>query len=287
MKLVRYDGGRIGVVRGDAVIDASECIGLDRGEFPPVGMVRLIRQFDRLKPRLEALSGATTPLAAVHLETPVPWPNKLIAFPVNYHAHQEETGLDYTAPSRGFFLKANSSLCGASEPIILPELVHEIHHEAELGVIIGREVRNISRSEALDCVFGYACLLDITVRHRPVERVMRKSYDTFTPIGPWIVTADEIADPAKLDMKLWVGSELRQHANTSSLILDLPEMITMAASAMTLYPGDIIATGTPGGVGPISHGDTVTIDIEQVGRMSVPVVQGRGGSNIALQEKVA
>jgi len=113
---------------------------------------------------------------------------------------------------------------------------------------------------------------------------MRKSYDTFTPIGPAIVTSDEVGDPSALDLKLWVNSELRQHANTRDLILDVPGMIAMASSVATLYPGDVIASGTPAGVGPIKCGDCVTIEIERVGRMSVAVEQGTGSYNLAARK---
>ncbi len=286
MKLVRYDGGRIGVVREGVIFDVTDIVGVDPAEFPPVGMIRLIKDFARLKDKLAAGGTRAKPLAEAHLETPVPWPNKLIAYPVNYRTHQEETGLDYSADTRGFFLKANSSLSGASEPIVLPDLPsHQIHHEAELGIVIGEQVRHVTRDQAMKCIFGYSCLLDITVRDRSIERVMRKSYDTFTPVGPWLVTADEVGDPTNLDLKLWVGDELRQSANTRDLFLDIPEMIVMAASVMTLYPGDVIATGTPGGVASIKHGERVTIEIERVGRMTVDVVQGAGGYNRALKRE--
>jgi len=108
--------------------------------------------------------------------------------------------------------------------------------------------------------------------------VFRKAYDTFCPVGPWIVTADEVGDPANLEMKLWVNGELKQHANTRDLVLDIPGMIEMASAVMTLYPGDIIATGTPAGVGKVNDGDKVRIRIERVGEMTVDIVAGTGGA---------
>jgi 2-keto-4-pentenoate hydratase/2-oxohepta-3-ene-1,7-dioic acid hydratase in catechol pathway len=116
---------------------------------------------------------------------------------------------------------------------------------------------------------------------------MRKSYDTFCPIGPALATADEVGDPRNLEMKLWVNEELRQHANTRDIILDVPNMISMASSVTTLYPGDIIASGTPAGVGLIKPGDQVTIEIERVGRMTVLVEQGTGGDNLAIRKAPA
>ena len=284
MRLARFDGGRIGVVRGDRVYDVTDAAGVDPKAWPPVGMVQLVAEFGRRRDSIAAAAiGDGRPLDSVVLETPVPWPNKLVAFPANYRAHAEEMAVDYTAGSRGFFLKSASSLSGAGQPIVLPEpLGREVHHEGELALVIGRRGRLIPREDALGHVFGYACLLDITVRGMDVERTMRKSYDTFTPVGPWITTADEVGDPGALRLRLWVDDELRQDANTRDLLLDVPEMIAMASSVLTLEPGDVIATGTPEGVAPIRAGQTVTVEIERVGRMSVGVVQGRGGSNRAL-----
>jgi 2-keto-4-pentenoate hydratase/2-oxohepta-3-ene-1,7-dioic acid hydratase in catechol pathway len=159
-------------------------------------------------------------------------------------------------------------------------------HECELAIIIGREGRQISAENAFDHIFGYSCLVDVTVRGDQ-ERTMRKSYDTFTPVGPWIVTSDEVSDPTALDMKLWVDNDLRQEANTRDLIVDIPGMIVMASSVMTLYPGDIIATGTPEGVGPIKPGEKVVIEIDQVGRMELPVRRGTGGANTAFADAIA
>jgi len=284
MKLARFDGGRIGIVENGNVLDVTAATGVDTTMWPPVGMVQLIAKFADKKDALVAAAkkAQPVPLDRVFLETPIPWPNKLVAIPVNYHAHAIEMSSPAISRNAGFFIKSNSSLSGASQPIILPDLRgREIHHEAELAVIIGREGRNVRREDALDYIFGYACLLDITVRGKQ-ERAMRKSYDTFTPVGPWITTADEVGDPSDLDVKLWVNDTLRQSANTRDMIIDVPEIIAMASSVMTLYPGDIIATGTSEGVGRIADGEVVTIEISRVGRMSVHVKQGVGGSNIAM-----
>ena len=285
MKLVRFNGGRLGVVRGETVVDVTDVMQIDPAEFPPVGMNRLIADFPARRAALEAARGPALMLGAVTLETPVPWPSKLIAFPINFKAHGEEILNAPTAlMARGFFLKAPSALSGAGEPIVLPELPqHQVHHEAEIGIVIARQCRHMSRSDALGAVFGYACALDITVRDMAVDRVLRKSYDTFAPLGPWIITADEVPDPSQLQMTLWVGDELRQDANMRDLLVDIPGMIAMASAVMTLYPGDIIFGGTPAGIGPIKAGDVVTIEIEQVGRMSVTVVQGQGGGNSAFE----
>ena len=279
MRIARFDGGRIGVVDGDSIVDVTAVCGVDPAEWPAVGPLRLIRDFAALRPAIEAAlpSAPRHALADVRLETPVPWPNKVIAYPVNYHAHGREMQANYRATNQGFFLKPSSAVSGPNDPVELPSVPgREVHHESELAIVIGKEVRGLKREDWREAVFGYACLLDMVVRGRE-ERVFRKAYDTFCPVGPWIVTADEVPDPANLDMKLWVGDELRQSANTRDLVLDIPGMIETASAVMTLYPGDIIATGTPEGVGPVVDGDVIRIVIDQIGEMNVPVVQGTRG----------
>jgi 2-keto-4-pentenoate hydratase/2-oxohepta-3-ene-1,7-dioic acid hydratase in catechol pathway len=286
MRLVRFNEGRIGVLQGDTVHDATAAIGLDLTAWPPAGMIQLIRNFASLRPKLEqAVRSPGLRLADVTLLAPIVWPHNLFAYPVNYIAHQTEMASTHRADLNGYFLKATSSISGPQDPIVLPDLPsREIHHECEVALIVGKGGRHIPVADAMDHLFGYSCLIDVTVRGKE-ERVMRKSYDTFTPIGPALVTADEVGNPGNLDMKLWVNDELRQHASTRDLIVDIPNMIALASSVSTLEPGDVIATGTPEGVGPIRDGDTVTIEIERVGRMSVPVRQGSGGYNLALRRE--
>lgn len=289
MRLARFDGGRIGVCIGDDIVDVTDICGVDPGEWPAVGPLRVIRDFESLKPRIEAaLPGLTRkPLCDVRLETPVPWPNKVIAYPVNYHAHGREMQAQYRATNQGFFLKPSSALSGPNDPVVLPQVPgREVHHESELGIVIGKQVRGLKREDWREAVFGYTCLLDMVVRGRE-ERVFRKAYDTFCPIGPWIVTADEIAAPDQLQMNLWVNDELRQSANTRDLVLDIPGMIETASAVMTLYPGDIIATGTPEGVGPVSDGDVIRIVIDRIGEMRVPVKQGDLGMSEVFAQPYA
>jgi 2-keto-4-pentenoate hydratase/2-oxohepta-3-ene-1,7-dioic acid hydratase in catechol pathway len=286
VRLVRFNEGRIGVLQGDMVHDASAAIGLDLTAWPPVGMIQLIRSFEAMKPKLEqAARGPGIPLAEVRLLAPIVWPHNLFAYPVNYIAHQTEMASTHRADLNGYFLKATSSISGPQDPIVLPDLPsREIHHECELALIIGKAGRHVPVERAHEYIFGYSCLMDITVRGKE-ERVMRKSYDTFTPIGPALVTADEVGDTGNLAMKLWVNDQLRQSATTRDLIVDIPNMVALASSVSTLEPGDVIATGTPEGVGPIRDGEQVTIEIERVGRMTVPVRQGSGGYNLALRKE--
>lgn len=286
MKIARFNDGRVGVISDDCVYDITELVPHDAAEWPPVSMMSYISKIHEGRDALQDLSRFdAVSLAEVRLEAPVPWPSKIIAYPINYDKHGDEMDKQYRADNQGFFLKPPSSTSGPNDSVVLPALpAREVHHECELGIVIGETCRSVNREKALDVVFGYTCLMDMVVRGKE-ERVMRKAYDTFCPIGPWIVTADEIPDPSELEMSLHVNDELRQKANTRDLVLDIPGMIEVASGVMTLYPGDIIATGTPEGVGPIVDGDDVTIMIERVGSMTVPVVQGNEGLITAFSKR--
>jgi 2-keto-4-pentenoate hydratase/2-oxohepta-3-ene-1,7-dioic acid hydratase in catechol pathway len=287
MKIANFNQGRIGIVEGDSIADVSDVVGYDPVSWPPTEMLRFIASFDHIKPQLsEKLRAAERiPLSKAQLNCPVAWPNKVIAYPANYYAHIDEmktgTGLisTFNASGQGFFLKANSSLSGPADPIVLPALPdREIHHECELAIIIGKGGRSISRERALEHIFGYSCLVDVVVRGKE-ERMMRKSFDSFCPMGPHLTTADEVPRYDDIDLELSVNGELRQKANTRDLIVGVPEMIEMASSVMTLYPGDIIASGTPAGVGPLKAGDKLEIRIRGVGEMALDVTQGKDGAH--------
>jgi 2-keto-4-pentenoate hydratase/2-oxohepta-3-ene-1,7-dioic acid hydratase in catechol pathway len=289
VKIIGYGGGRVGVTDTASVWDVSALSSTQPGQFPPVAAVDIVSRFDELRPRIdEIIAGAPiAALADVVLDTPIPWCNKLLAYPANYDAHVAEMHTGNRADVNGFFLKATSSLSGAGAPVVLPVIPEAaIHHESELAIIIGRGGRNIATEDARKHVFGYSCLIDVTVRGKQ-ERVMRKSFDSFCPVGPWIVTADEVADPTDLDMTLTVNGELRQQANTRDLIVGIDEMVALASSVCTLYPGDLIATGTPAGVGLIVPGDEVTIRIASVGEMTVQVIAGGPITNRAFPTTMA
>lgn len=284
MRLAVFDGTHVGVVEGETMYDVSAAIPGIEDEWPPVFMTRLIARWNELKPRVIELRRSATPIAldSVRLDAPLPFPGAIVAAPANYRKHIGELGergvtkVGNSANEIGFFLKAPTSVVGPRGPIVLPQSrSRRFDHESELAVIIGRTAKNVPRSSALEHVFGYACLMDITMRIEPgraaEERPMRKSFDTFTPLGPWIVTADELPDPQRLQNRLWVNGELRQSASTSDMIVSVAELIELASSVMTLNPGDIIATGTPEGVGPIRPGDSVRMAIECVGEMTLNV----------------
>lgn len=288
MKLLSFDGGRIGALRqgnkDPEVVDLSdlvECVEL----WPPTAMLRLIANFDELRPLAEEriADGNGIALSEVAVGAPIEWPNKLVAFPTNYEDHIREMNSANRADRNGFFLKAASSLCGPCTPIELPCVAphREVHHEAELAIVLGKQGRNIAATQARTYVFGYMCLMDFTVRGNG-ERGMRKSFDTFTPCGPVLVTADEVSDPANIEIDLWVNGNRRQQGNTKDLILNIEEMVELVSSVSTVFPGDVIASGTPGGVGPVHAGDEVAMEITGLGRLVMSVVQGKSGRNVAL-----
>ncbi len=278
MKLARFNEGRIGIVVDEEIIDINDLVNKDLEAWPLVAMNRLIAEYQQFEPTLRtALARPRIPLSQVQLLTPIPASSKVIAYPINYHDHATEMGRQAKANNLGFFLKPPSSLSGPSDPILLPDLPdRRIDHECELAIVIGKRGRDIPREDWQDYVFGYSCLMDIVVRGKE-ERVARKAFDTFCPVGPWIMTADELGDPSNLRGRLWVNDELRQDANTRDLIVDIPGMIEIASHIMTLEPGDIIAAGTPAGVGPIKGGDYVKIEFEKIGSMTVMVKQTSGG----------
>jgi 2,4-diketo-3-deoxy-L-fuconate hydrolase len=218
-------------------------------------------------------------LADVNLRAPVGHPGKLLGAPLNYQDHVNEAQADpatfAAAQIRrihelGFFLKAPSSLAGCADGITLSHTDRRTDHEVELAVVMGRRCRRVPRHTALDFVAGYTIGLDITLRGTE-ERSLRKSIDTYSVLGPYLVTADELGDPGNLELRLEVNGEVRQQANTRELIIDVPALIEFASTWYTLEPGDVIYSGTPAGVGPIKQGDLILASIERIGSMTLRV----------------
>ncbi len=280
MRICRYDNNNIGVVRGDQVHDVSEIINeIGPVNYPfPRGDL-LIANLDRLRPIMEELADKAPgkPISGVKLLSPVANPTKVIGTPVNYKLHAEEGVADEgirhgRAPSsieqQGLFLKANSALIGCDEGVAVRFPDRRTDHEAELGVIIGKQGSDIPYEDAMSYVAGYAVALDMVVRG-PEDRSLRKGIDGYSVLGPWLVTADEIPDPDNLNFEISVNGEVRQKANTSDLIFDCRRLIEYASSFYTLYPGDVIMTGTPEGVGPVEPGDVMHCEIEGIGAMDV------------------
>jgi len=282
MKLCRFDDDRLGVVTGEEVRDVTpviERLPARRWPFPKGDP--LIAALDELRPAISAESqGAPArPLAQTKLLSPVANPSKIVAAPVNYRRHLEEARADARIHFQkqveeiqkiGLFLKATSALVGPSEGVALRYLDRRNDHEVELALVIGKRADRVRAADWARYVAGYAIGLDMTIRG-PEERSLRKSVDSYCVVGPWLVTADEIADPAGLTLSIAVNGEIRQKANTRDLVLGLGTLVELASSFYTLLPGDIILTGTPEGVGPVRPGDVMDAAIDGIGAMRVEV----------------
>lgn len=282
MKICRFDNDRLGVVLDDSVADVTEAL-----ETLPLSRYPLPRhdQFIAHLADIRSVIEVTLPharriaLSSVRLLSPVANPGKLIAAPVNYVQHLREVLNDASLHHHnsinqiehaGLFLKATSSLVGCSEGIEINQPDRRTDHEVELAIVVGRKAKDIAAADALAYVAGYCIGLDITIRG-PEERSMRKSPDSYSILGPWLVTADELPDASDLSFELMVNGERRQASNTRDLILGVPALIEFATRFYTLHPGDVIFTGTPQGVGPIKAGDVVEARIERIGDMRVAV----------------
>lgn len=282
MRLARFDDNRLGLVDGDCLRDVSAALDVlpaVRYPIPPGDL--LIAHLDAVLARVRELapSSPLRPLSGVVLRSPVANPGKVVAAPVNYQKHLDEVRGDAqlhhdnainTIHRAGLFLKAASSVVGAGDGIALEQLDRRSDHEVELAVVIGRTARRVTRADALDHVAGYCIGFDITIRGSE-ERSLRKSVDTYTVLGPHLVTADEAGSPDDLDLRLSVNGEVRQSSNTRFLIKKVAELIEFASSFYTLYPGDVFMTGTPEGVAPIYPGDTIEATISRIGTMRVGV----------------
>jgi 2-keto-4-pentenoate hydratase/2-oxohepta-3-ene-1,7-dioic acid hydratase in catechol pathway len=295
MRFCRFGDGRLGVVEGTTIRDVTAALDvLPEYRYPLPRHDVFIANLAKVTARVKTLLPSAPSAAAdsVTLLSPLANPGKLIAAPVNYEKHLAEVKNDaqihannpahtITIHSAGVFLKATSSLVGPGEGVAVRKLDRRTDHEVELAFVIGREARNVPNAEALSYVAGYTIGLDITIRGSE-DRSFRKSPDSYSVLGPWLVTADEIPDPGVLDLKVSVNGTERQHSNTRYLILGVAELIELASSFYTLYPGDVIFTGTPEGVSPIAPGDEIVATIERIGTMTVPVRAAEGAAAAAL-----
>jgi 2-keto-4-pentenoate hydratase/2-oxohepta-3-ene-1,7-dioic acid hydratase in catechol pathway len=225
--------------------------------------------------------GASYELADVKLFAPIPRPPKFICVGLNYRDHARETGMEIpTVPT--IFNKFTNVVIGPGAPIVLPKVSTRPDYEAEFAFIIGTGGRNISAPNAFIHVFGYTIVNDVTARDYQMvtsQWLMGKTFDTFAPMGPWIVTRDEIADPHALDISLEIGGEILQQSNTRELVFGVPALIEYISSVVTLEPGDVVATGTPAGVGfarkpprYLRDDDEVVIRIQGIGELRNPVI---------------
>jgi 2,4-didehydro-3-deoxy-L-rhamnonate hydrolase len=282
MKICYFDDNRLGVVENGVVKDITSVLERMPAHRSPLPRFDpLIAALPELLPAMrEAADRATgRPVEDVTFLSPVANPGKVVAAPVNYLAHLEETIADPKTFSQahvvriqesGLFLKATSSIVGISDGVALRFPGRRSDHEIELAVVIGKPGAGIAEADALNHVAGYTLGLDMTLRG-PEERSFRKSIDSYTVLGPWLVTADEFGDPSDVGISIAVNGEVRQMARTKDLILSVPALIAFASSFYTLHPGDVLMTGTPEGVGPVQAGDVLTASVERVATVEVSI----------------
>jgi 2-keto-4-pentenoate hydratase/2-oxohepta-3-ene-1,7-dioic acid hydratase in catechol pathway len=280
MKLITFSTGnepRLGAVRGQEVVDLAEASG---GELP-ADMIGFLGAGDEAMKTARTLLGtaqAGHALSDATLLAPVPTPSKVIAIGQNYMDHCREQGVDPpTLPV--IFTKFTTAIIGPGAEIRWdPELTNKVDYEVELAVVIGRKARRISEKEALDYVAGYTVCNDVSARNLQFsdgQWVRGKSLDTFCPLGPWLVTRDEIPDPQNLAVRTTLNGEVMQESTTAEMIFGVRALIAFASRAFTLLPGDVIVTGTPPGVGVfrdppvfLQDGDEITVEVEGIGQLT-------------------
>jgi 2-keto-4-pentenoate hydratase/2-oxohepta-3-ene-1,7-dioic acid hydratase in catechol pathway len=270
MKILYFDDFKLGVLKGDQVVDISAVVR----DIPHTGphnlITGLIERFSDYRARLEqaAASGKGVPVTSVKVRPPLPKPVNISCMAVNY---MENGTLEKPAPINGFH-KSPSAIIGPGDTMVLPDVPATIFEgEAELGVVIGKRASNVSQANAMSHVFGYVNFIDGSARGLPPSGnvfFQMKSRDTFAPIGPYLVTADEVKDPHKLAVKLWVNGEIKQDFNTDDMAHKIPRCIEWVTSLHALEPGDILATGTNHrGLSSFMDGDKVELECEGMGRL--------------------
>jgi 2-keto-4-pentenoate hydratase/2-oxohepta-3-ene-1,7-dioic acid hydratase in catechol pathway len=274
MKLAFFDEFKLGVVKGDNVVDVSAVVqGVPH--LGPHDLINgVIARFAELRPKLEeaAARSAGVPLSGVRLRPPLPRPANIDCMAVNY---MEDGTRTEPAPINAFH-KSPNAIIGPGDTMVLPDVPATIFEgEAEMAVVIGKRAKNVKAADAMSYVFGYVNFIDGSARGLPPPGnvfYQMKSRDTFAPIGPWIVTADEIRDPHKLQIKLWVNGVLKQNFNTDDMAHQIPRCIEWVSSIHTLEPGDILATGTNHrGLNAFQDGDVVELETEGLGRLRISI----------------
>jgi 2-keto-4-pentenoate hydratase/2-oxohepta-3-ene-1,7-dioic acid hydratase in catechol pathway len=271
---------RIGVVTDDGIVDLAAA-----EPSLPRDMIALLAGGSDALTTARAAAGRRGPrlaLADVTVDAPVPHPPKFLAIGLNYADHVKESGFE-APPFPVFFNKQSTCVTGPYAPIHLPRVSPLLDYEGELAFVIGRRCRHVPRDRAAQVIAGYLVCNDVSVRDwqlRTPTMTMGKSFDTHGPLGPWLVTADEVGDPHALELRTWVNGELRQHSNTRELIYDCFAQVEHLSTAFTLEPGDVITTGTPSGVGGarqppafLRAGDVVRIEIERIGAIENRVIE--------------
>jgi 2-keto-4-pentenoate hydratase/2-oxohepta-3-ene-1,7-dioic acid hydratase in catechol pathway len=235
----------------------------------PLRLATLIARWDEYRPSLDTSGLVAQPLAKVRLRAPIPRPTKLLCGALSFREGVRDAKI-----KPGFFLKSSTSVIGPGDVVELPSVNAAVfHHEAELAVVIGAYAKGVTPETAMDHVFGYTCFMDISARGiGPGTGFQDKSYDTFGPMGPWIMTADDIADPHLLRVKFWVDGEARHDYPMSDIGNPIPELIAYASSIAALEPGDVLSLGVNHqGIGPVQDGETLRIEIAPIGNFEVRV----------------
>ena len=271
MKFVLFNDNCPGLLKGENVVDISEVVASVKGDNGQKTMEGIIENYDSLKGDLETClsNNSGVPLTDVTLMPPLPRPDKIVAMGANYTENIDAPPLPIFA-----FYKSQDSIVGPGGTIVLPEIETRIfHHEAELVAVIGKTAKNVKEADAMDYIFGYTCGIDVSARYPAVPRsLLGKSHDTFSPIGPCIVTKDEIADVDNLQIKFWVDGQPRHDFNTSDMGHKIPTCIEFMSSITTMRPGDLLFTGTNHqGIGPLQDGENVVMEIEGIGQLCLDV----------------
>ncbi|WP_367306503.1 fumarylacetoacetate hydrolase family protein [Alicyclobacillus acidocaldarius] len=288
MKLCTYREGsalRLGVVRGDEVVDVAKSAAA-MGLTVPGEMTAVIAEYTQVRRALEAIEEKGVPagkLSDLRLAPPVTRPQKILCVGLNYRKHAEESKMPIPS-SPVYFAKFANSLAAHRDEIAIPEVAREVDYEVELVAVIGRRCRNVAEEEALGAVFGYTIGNDLSARDlqmRASQWLYGKAIDGFAPLGPYIATADEVGDPQRLGLRLYVNGDLRQNSSTADMIFSVAQVIADLSRIMTLEPGDLIYTGTPEGVilGReekvwLKPGDEMACEIDGLGRLENRLVAG-------------
>lgn len=294
MKLAAIKPNDLAVVQDDSLIPIGDTLAKQKALPINFSMIDLIANYQDLKSTLSSiLVGATAMrLDSKHLKPPVERPSKIWAAAGNYKRGSEGLGdargrgsTSRTSPEElleNIFLKPSSAIAGPEDNILIPQNADSIFPELELCVVIGKRARHLRKDQAFDSIFGYTIMLDVTARGYGLSknlsgtRSVRKGFETFAPIGPWITTKDEIADPHNLWMKLWINGELKQSAKTDAMINDIATQVSFLSQVTTLYPGDLITTGNPDSPEfqeKLKPGDVLKAEIEGIGAMSLGVAK--------------
>jgi 2-keto-4-pentenoate hydratase/2-oxohepta-3-ene-1,7-dioic acid hydratase in catechol pathway len=294
MKLATIKPNDLAIVKNDRLIPIGAALSRDGALPSGATMVDLIANYEALKTRLEdiAANAQSVNLEASLLRAPVENPSKIWAAAGNYKRGSQGLGdargrgtAGKTSPEElleNIFLKPPSAIAGPEDKILIPRNADSIFPELELCVVIGKKARHLSKQRAFDAIFGYTIMLDVTARGYGLSknlsgtRNVRKGFETFAPIGPWITTKDEIPDPHNVWMKLWINGELKQSAKTDAMINDIATQISFLSQVTTLYPGDLITTGNPDSPEfqeKLKPGDLLKAEIEDIGAMNLGVAK--------------